>query len=241
MKMQKYNKENILAIIPARGGSKRLPRKNILPLQDKPLVCYSIEAGQNCTLIDKVVVTTDDPAIKQIALSVGADVVDRPAYLAADDIRNDQVVMQLIEEYQLNGFEFETVVLLQPTSPLRNGQHLTECLRQFNNGNWKSAMSVCETEYHPGKAVLIQDNNITPFVDDYAMEEQMQKLPKVYRQNGAIYVVKIKDFLLDQKFYQRPCMPYIMSRETSIDIDSALDLEVTTMLMQKNILSELHD
>ncbi|HLD16429.1 MAG TPA: acylneuraminate cytidylyltransferase family protein [Coxiellaceae bacterium] len=228
------NRQPILAIIPAKGFSRRLPQKNKLLLAGKPMVSYTIMAALNCRLIDKVVVSTDDLFIKQVALREGAEVVDRPSDLSKDKIRNNDVVLHVLQHYAALNQQFNTIVLLQPTSPLRTEYHLTACLHTFLQGEWASGMSVCEVETHPAKAVMINQDAIEPFVDDVAMEAQMQQLPKVYQQNGAIYAVTVKGFLKTFNFYQRPCMAYFMKKEESIDIDNQINFQLAELIMKEH-------
>jgi CMP-N,N'-diacetyllegionaminic acid synthase len=220
--------ENIgsfVAIITARGGSKGLPRKNILPLRGKPLVAYSIDDGLSCPYISKVVVTTDDDEIEQVAKSYGAEVIRRPPSLATDTASSYDTVKHALLNLQGRGISFDSFVLLQPTSPLRRAMHVTEAIEGFVNSGAKSSISLCEVEHHPYKCFIETSEGIRPVSDNKYIDMPRQKLQKAYRQNGAVYIMGCDDFINKaDSFLLSPMEPYFMSRDSSIDIDSAHDL-----------------
>jgi CMP-N-acetylneuraminic acid synthetase len=219
------NKIKTIAIITARGGSKGLVRKNICNLAGKPLVAYSIEAAKNCDLIDTVVVTTDDDEIAEISRKFGAEILKRPAELATDTASSYDTVKHVLESGANSQYDF--FVLLQPTSPLRNATHITEALEQFQKTDCKSAISVCIAEHHPYKDFIAKEGRLVPLFDAKYLGTPRQELVEIYRQNGAIYIMRCHDFLYNtDDFYLPPVMPYVMSAEDSIDIDTALDLRV---------------
>lgn len=228
------NKNSILAVIPARGGSKRLPRKNILNLNGKPLLEYSLTAALNCDLITDVVVTSEDMEICNIASNTGAMVIKRPMELAGDTVSNEYVIKHAIDVFSAGNYVPEFVVLLQPTSPLRTARHLQECMQQFLHSGMKSVISVCKVEHHPGKYMRINQNKAEPYTSLEDVEKRTQDLEEVYRQNGAIYALRTADFLNELKFYQSPCFPYVMNTEESIDIDSKMDLQFCEFLLSNN-------
>lgn len=229
-------KIKILAIIPARGNSKRLTQKNIRPLNRRPLIAYTIDAAKNCPLISKVIVSTEDAKIAAIATDLGVRVQARPDFLSCDDVGNDQVIAYTLKKLAESAEYYEVLVLLQPTSPLRTAIDLTQCLEGYLQGDYNSAMSVCLTEHHPAKAVTIDSSNVLlPYVDVISMEQRSQLLPQVYRQNGAIYVVKTDLFLKTQRLYQPPCFAYVMDGERSVDIDTSLDLKLADLLVKEGI------
>ncbi len=234
-------KNSILAVIPARGGSKRLPRKNILNLRNIPLVVYSIRAALDCDLISDVVVTSEDPEICSIASKTGALIIKRPAELAGDTISNEHVIKHAIDVFSTDNYFPEYVVLLQPTSPLRTAHHLEQCLRQFINSGMKSVMSVCKVEHHPGKFIRINQSRAEPYTSLEDVEKRTQDLEEVYRQNGAIYALKTSDFLNELKFYQSPCFPYVMKADDSIDVDSNLDLQFCEFLLSINNITRVNE
>ncbi len=228
------HKEKIVAIITARGGSKGLPGKNIKDLAGKPLIAYSIEAGLNCPLIDATIVTTDDEEIAAVSKDCGAEIIERPAELATDTASSYDAAAHALETLADQGREFETFALLQPTSPLRTARHLEECLSTFLASDAKSAISVCETAHHPYKDFTVEDGALKPLFSEDQLDKPRQSLPPVYRQNGAIYVMGRDDFLNEtDNFYLAPVMPYIMSQEDSIDIDTELDMKIAESILLK--------
>lgn len=213
----------IFAIIPARGGSKGLPRKNIKSLAGKPLIVYSIQAGLNCNKISRVIVSTEDSEIKKVSLDWGADVIDRPIELATDNALTRDVVLHVLDNLSNESDLPDFFVFLQPTSPLRTTAHIESCLDSFFSSNAKCAISVTEVDHHPYKAFRLESGYLYPLFDIDYLDQSRQKLPKIFRQNGAIYVMQTKIFLKKKTFFVHPVMPFIMSRNVSIDIDTAFD------------------
>ena len=222
-----------VAILTARGGSKGLPRKNVLPLGGKPLIAHTIEAALGCPLVSGVWVSTDDAEIAAAARLAGAGVIDRPAALASATSTSSAAVAPAIHALRAQGQDFSHFVLLQPTSPLRTAAHLTECLEQFAAGDFASAISVCESEHHPRKMLTVgDDGRLLPYSDAADLQRRRQDLPPVYRQNGAIYVMGVEDFLTRAEgFYLEPAMAYVMSHRDSVDIDTATDLLAAEALL----------
>lgn len=222
-----YKNKTFLAIIPARGGSKRLPRKNVLDLKGKPLIAWSIEAGLNSKYIDETMVTTDDNEIVAISKKFGANVPFlRPEKLADDFATRPEVIKHTIEHYK-NALkkEFDYLVFLQPTSPLRDGVDIDKAIEYMFEKNGDAVVSVCELE-HPmhwsGK--LPEDKNMSKFLDNVAVQSRSQDLEKYYRLNGAIYICDIKRFLNEGcVFLNDNIFAYEMAQEKSVDIDTRLD------------------
>ncbi|GAA0612282.1 MULTISPECIES: cytidylyltransferase domain-containing protein [Thalassospira] len=222
----------VVAIIPARGGSKGILRKNVRLLLNKPLVVYSIEAALSAKAIDAVYVSTDDIEIATCAAAAGANVIERPSILASDTAQNHEVVIHALRTLDSQGVHPETVVLLQPTSPLRTAENIDECISAYENANGASAMSICEVAVHPGKTVLIENSEIRPFTTDRDMEARRQNMTDVYQQNGAIYVVNADIFRAEQRFYCKPSVPYLMSRIDSVDIDDEFDFQLAELILK---------
>jgi CMP-N-acetylneuraminic acid synthetase len=215
----------IYSIIPARGGSKGLFRKNIRTLAGIPLIAHTIKASLGCNLIDRCFVSTEDSEIQKISIEWGAEVIDRPQELATDLSLTRDTVKHALNQMLLCGILPEYFVLLQPTSPLRTSTHLTEFIRLFLNSDALSAVSVTEMEHHPYKTFYLNNNNeLTPFSDPEYLEAPRQILPSVYRPNGAMYIMSSKTFMEKSTFFVWPIIPYIMTSEESIDIDNECDL-----------------
>ncbi len=212
---------HVVAIIPARGGSKRFPGKNVMLFKDKPLIYHTIEAAQQCPLINRTIVTTEDPEIKRVAASFGAEVIDRPKRLSSDDAKSAVVVAHALSLIPADYFVF-----LQPTSPLRNSGHIADCLHTFVETDARSAVSVTVVEHHPYKMIQPSTDGISALFDIRYLDMPDQKLPLIYRLNGAIYLAPVKLFLQRNSFFLDPVMPYFMSPESSIDINTHHDLRI---------------
>jgi CMP-N,N'-diacetyllegionaminic acid synthase len=223
----------IFGIIPARGGSRRLPRKNLLPLAGIPLIGHTILAAKACPGITDCIVSTEDAEIKRVSLAYGARVMDRPPHLATDDAQTNEVVAHVLEELRAQGEFPDYVVLLQPTSPLRRAAHLRDCLEAFFASQAACAISVSKEEHHPYKDFLIREGLLEPLFAGQNPEMVRQTLPEVYRQNGAIYLLPSELFLASRMFYNPPALAYIMDPEDSIDIDTEVDLLLAELIMAR--------
>lgn len=227
----------VLAIIPARGGSKGLPRKNIINLLHKPLIAWSIEASLKSKYITKTVVSSDDDEILSVAKEFGADVLKRDAALAQDDVKTEPVLLDVIEKL---GEAYDYIVLLQATSPLRTAQHIDEAFEQLLEQKAKALISVYEPNHSALKAFLVDENNCLKGVvnDEYPFSPR-QLLPKTYYPNGAIYIINTKDFLKHQQlFIKGQTTFYLMEKKQSQDIDTLKDLEEVEALLQSKEIKE---
>ena len=225
-----YKGKAFLAIIPARGGSKRLPRKNLLDLCDKPLIIWSIEAGLASQYIDKVVVTSDDNEILEISEKFGANTIKRPNELATDISTTFDAIKHVIE----NTEKYDYIVLLQPTSPLRNSKHIDEAIELLESKNADAVISVCEMDHSPlWSNTLPEDGSMRHFLRDEILNKRSQDLEKYYRLNGAIYICQT-DKLLENKgfFLKNNVFSYIMDKICSIDIDDEFDFLVASKAME---------
>ena len=224
----------VLGIVPARKGSKRLRNKNILELKEKPLLCWSIEAGLNCEEVDLVVVSTDCDVIREHALRCGADaVVMRPSYLAEDCASSMDVVDHVLRSNV--GEKFDWLVLLQPTSPLRHSEHLSEAFRLVRETGASGTISICRTS-HPVEWTgrLRSNNSMDQFFEDAQLEINSHELEPRYRINGAIYIISVGSFLKKKTFFGQPGMVgYVMDRRDSVDIDTEHDFEEASFLMSR--------
>lgn len=223
--------KRIIAVIPARGGSKRLPRKNILDLAEKPLIAWTIEAAQMSVGIDEIIVTTDDSEIEQVANSFGARVIIRPDHLASDTASSIDVVLHAIESQKE---KYDYVLLLQPTSPLRNCKHINDVINMLFEKKADAVISVSETEHSPLWAgELPEDNNMNNFIRDEVKNSRSQDLPVFYNLNGAVYMVEIEKLKAEKSFLlSKNAFAYEMKREESIDIDTLLDFEIANLIMK---------
>jgi CMP-N,N'-diacetyllegionaminic acid synthase len=226
-----YKNKSFLAIIPARGKSKRLPKKNVLDLAGKPLIAWSIQAGLESRYIDKVIVTSDDEEILYIAKQYGVNIIKRPSILASDTASTFDTIKHTID----NSDQFDFIVLLQPTSPLRNATHIDEAIELLMAKNAAAIISVCETNHSPlWSNTLTEDRDMTNFISDAIKNKRSQDLKKYYRLNGAIYICRTDRLLKEKTFMlKNNIFAYIMEQNTSIDIDNKIDF-----LLAQEILKE---
>lgn len=229
-----YKGKSYIAIIPARGGSKRLPQKNILDLLGKPLIVWSIEAALKSKYIDEVIVTSDDPQILKIAKENGANILQRPNSLASDTATTFDAVKHLLDNTKF----FDFLVLLQPTSPLRNSKHIEEAIEMGELKQADAIVSVCEMDHSPlWSNTLPVNGSMDNFLRDDIKNKRSQDLEKYYRINGALYICKIKPFLKEESFFlEKKSFSFIMNRTDSIDIDEKIDFKIAEILMKENIL-----
>ncbi len=232
-----FGQETVLAIVPARGGSKRLPHKNLLPFHGKPLISWTIEAGYKSSLVDKVVVSTEDEDIKNIALDFGIDIVDRPQELATDDAQVVDVLAHAVNVLETRGEYFTWLLLLQPTSPLRNVFHINEAFKMIEKNHGAGAVSVSAAECPIEWLGHLSDDG---FMDSYFEEAKLGTSSRMvtpsYKVNGAIYASRM-DLFLEEKtmFLKKGIVAYVMERDESIDIDDKHDFEVAQFLMAKKL------
>jgi len=225
------SRRTFLAIIPARGGSKRLPRKNVLDLVGKPLIAWSIEAGLNSEYIDKIIVTSDDKEILDISTRFGADTINRPDELASDTATSFDAVKHTLENIE----SYEYVVLLQPTSPLRSFKHINEAIELLESKNADAVISVCEMDHSPLWSNTLDDSlSMKEFLKDEVLNKRTQDLKVYYRLNGAIYICKTDKLLKEKSFFLKDnIFAYKMDRESSVDIDVEIDFIIAKALITK--------
>ena len=221
---------SLLALIPARGGSKGIPRKNIRELCGKPLIAWSIEAAQKASSVDQIVVSTDDEEIADIARSYGAEVPFlRPAELARDDTPGIATVHHALEQFPA----VKQILLLQPTSPLRSAEDIDGIVNMFQKQQNPSEISICESQKHPNWMFSYgEDGTLSPFMDT-PIATRRQDLPKVYVVNGALYLAKTEWLRQACSFLSPETIGYVMPQERSADIDTPSDWEWIEFLMKK--------
>jgi len=225
--------KSIIAIIPARGGSKGIPRKNIKKLGSKPLIAYTIEEALKSKCLDHVFVSTEDPEIANISKEYGAQVIDRPASLAKDTSKTVDAVLHAIEYLEREGIHPHTVVLLQPTSPLRNIEDIDAAVNLFLDNECDSVISVCEPDHSPFWCFTMSGMYLKPILDKKFDDTRRQDLPRVVTPNGAIYISSPETIRRYKGFYGDWIIPYCMPPERSIDIDKPLDFTIAEVLINR--------
>ena len=233
---------NVVAVITARGGSKGLPRKNILPLAGKPVLAYTAEAALQARTLDRVLLSTDSQEIAELGREYGLEVPFlRPAHLAGDTAHTPPVVehcISFLEERE--GYQVDLVVTLQPTSPLRRPQHIDQAVGILQSSpELDSVITVSEVDLPPFWLFRLEDHVLRPFVDDgvdYSLKER-QEMEGVYRPNGAVYVarrclLKERGILLSA-FAGGNTGYVIMDPVSSLDIDTRTDFMVIEAVLKE--------
>ncbi|KOY50666.1 cytidylyltransferase domain-containing protein [Polaribacter dokdonensis] len=224
----------MIAIIPARSGSKGLPGKNIKLLEGKPMIAYTIEAALKAKKVEKVIVSTNSDEIAQISLKHGAEVPFlRPEHLASDTaLAIDNYIYTIDKLNDENNCSIENLIVLQPTSPLRTSVDIDLAIELFDKKEADSVVSYCK-EAHPIKwhKHINGDGLIIPIFDE-KLSNRQEELPTFYP-NGAIFIFKYS-FLKSRKYYSDKSYAYIMDRKNSIDIDFMEDFEYAEYLLKKD-------
>ncbi len=213
----------ILAIIPARGGSKGLKRKNIYPLLNKPLIAYTIESTLQSDTICDVYVSSEDDEILSVSQKYGAKTHKRPKALAQDTSTSEVVISNLLDAIDES---YTHLILLQPTSPLRNEKDIHKAFETFFSSNASALISVTQPTHSPLKAFTCNSEGyLKGVVNDTYPFMPRQELPKCYYPNGAIYIVEVAYFLEHKKLFSPKTIAFEMSEDRSIDIDTIEDIK----------------
>ena len=229
------NGQRVIAVIPARGGSKSVPGKNIRELGGKPLLTWSIEVAQTVKEIDRIIVSTDDAQIGLVARAHGAEVYPRPAHLATDEALVIDAIKDLHKTLLAEGDSSEWMVLLEPTCPLRSANDVRNCLRLIEQGDFDSVATFKEAELNPHRAWRLIDDVPEVFISGAIPWLPRQKLPRAYQLNGAVYVFRT-DLVAQQ---ERALLvgrmgAVLMPRERSQDIDENIDFMIVEALLGKS-------
>lgn len=222
-----YKDKKILAIIPARGGSKGLPGKNIKPLLGKPLIGWTIEQAKASRYIDEIFVSTDSREIADVVKKFDIEVSElRPAELATDKATSASFVIYTIDKLKNSGKSFDYILLLEPTSPLRKKEDIDSVIElAVNNPQKMGVVTLGEvhTEHPSIVKRVTEESTILAFLDTTKNITQRQELSKAYFPYGVAYLVKIEDFMLNQKFYGDNSLPYFIDRWQNYEIDDIYD------------------
>ena len=229
--MTKYK---FLAIIPARGGSKSIPKKNIVILEGRPLIAWTIQAAIGSKYISKTIVSSDDDEILSISSKLKASVIKRPHHLALDETPSEPVISHAIENLSSCGENFDYIAFLQPTSPLRNSNHIDTAIELLLSSNANALISIYEINNKVLKSFTKNDNSyIHGVVNDAYPFLRRQDLPKAYMSNGAIYLIKTEVFIHNRSLITDKTIGYEMNEIESIDIDSDDDLKQAAAFLKK--------
>jgi N-acylneuraminate cytidylyltransferase/CMP-N,N'-diacetyllegionaminic acid synthase len=223
-----------VVVIPARGGSKGVPHKNIVDLAGKPLIAYTIQAALKSKNSQRVIVSTDDVKIAEVAKSYGAEVPFlRPAELAKDDTPSLLVIQHAVKYLEENeGHKVDVVVVLQPTSPLRSEKYIDEAIEKLLRTGADSVVTVCEVKHHPFWSFIAKGDRLYPFSKKGITTSRRQDLPEIYAVNGAVYVVRRNVIFEQNALYGKDTRAVVMSYEESLDIDGYFDLFIAEMMLK---------
>lgn len=230
------NGKSVLAIIPARGGSKGLPGKNIKELCGKPLIAWTIEQAKSCSDIDRIVVSTDSGKIANIAKESGANVPFlRPAELAVDDSPTADTILHVLEQLSLSGESYDYVALLEPTSPLRKTNDIDNAINLITQ-NTEADCLVSVGEIHMEHPMIVKKIDakgfVAPYISNIAKIHQRQQADKAYFPYGVIYISKAPEFKKKQTFYTEKTVPYFIERWQNYEIDDELDFIIVEQVMK---------
>lgn len=223
----------VLAVIPARGGSKRLPRKNILKIGEHPMISYSIMAAREAELVTNWLVSSEDDEILEIARQYGASTpFKRPEHLATDDVRNIDVTLHALEFMEKeNNTTYDIIVLLQPTSPIRSASHIDNAIEQLWQSNLPSLAAV-KGPYQKRDPVLKRIDEEGNLVS-YCSSPQLDPREPFYIYNAALYAVKRDYFVQEKRFTSDQQVPFVMDKYHSTDVDELADLIVAEAYLQQ--------
>ncbi|MGE7544930.1 cytidylyltransferase domain-containing protein [Sporosarcina newyorkensis] len=229
-----YNNKKFLAVVPARGGSKGIPRKNIYAVQDKPLIAYSIEEAKKSRYIDRVIVSTDDLEIAEVSIECGAEVPFlRPTELATDDAKIIDVLLHLINTVQEN---YDYVVTLQPTQPLRVASHIDRSIERLFEKEYSDLVSLSPISEHPILIRSIDENGNLHSLLNQDSTVRRQNFAPYYYVNGAIYINKVSE--LDKYTSLNDNKGYYVIKENLIDIDDFDDINWLEKFLEKNEMEQ---
>lgn len=229
-----YKGKTFLAIIPARGGSKGIPRKNITVVNEKPLIQYTIDEAKGSKYIDKIIVSTDDEEIAKVSEKCGAKVPFlRPKELATDEAKTIDALIHVIAELGKRGSEYDYLVVLQPTQPLRKCWHIDEAIEKIVEKEEDSLVSISKVKDHPILMRTIDENGTVKNLLSVNSTIRRQNFPDYYKVNGAIYINKIDGNLSRHTSLNDNKLAYIMGRDFDLDIDTPTDLEFFKYILSK--------
>ena len=227
----------VLGVIPARGGSKGIPNKNIAPLGGEPLIAHTIIAAQGSRGLSDVILSTDSKIISECAARYGLNTPSlRPAVLATDTAKNIDAVIYEVKKYELqNDKKVDVIVLLQPTAPLRTSSDIDRALDLFFETGTSSLISVYEANFvHPNIMYFKQKGKLKPVCGEGSQIIRRQEFQSVFVRNGALYIVSREQLIKRMSFVGKSPTPYIMPREKSINIDEPYDLEIAEWMMGRH-------
>jgi CMP-N-acetylneuraminic acid synthetase len=234
--MSGANEPETLAVIPARGGSRAVPRKNLAPVAGRPLIAYTIDAALGCPDLARTIVSTDDPEIADEARAMGCEIPYlRPSELATETTPTVDVVIHALDQLKTaERYVPEIVVILQPTSPLRAEHDISCALKILGEDAVDAVVAVTLASTHPEWTFTVgQDGFLTRYLPTISPTTRRQDLPPAYAPNGAVFVIRRGALLEERTLYPRRTVAYVMPPERSLDIDDSWDLHVADLVLRE--------
>lgn len=229
--------KKVLVVIPARGGSKGILKKNIKILHGKPLIQYTVEAAQDSMYVDDIIVSTDDEEIQKVSESLGIKVVPRPDRISGDNALVVDALRYTLDTLEEEGALYDIVLLLEPTSPLRTSETIDSCIKEFKHDNVKNVVTFSETDLPPDRIWRLDNKSIEPYIAGANPWLPRQQLETGYQLNGLVYALDVVNFRAmknSQTILNGEITPVITPKEISIDIDDMLDFKMIEFLMKDN-------
>ncbi len=222
--------KNVLAITLARGGSVSIPKKNIVPINNKPLLAYTVEEVKQSAYIDKYFVSTDDKEIAKVAMQLEVDVINRPPHLATSTATSASSLLHAVQECN---FEAYYVVEIMATNPLKKAEDIDACIKKLWETGADSVVSVVRIyDHHPARVKWIDNDRMHDFFNEVPESRRQDLAPPAYVRNGSIYAMT-RDFLLKKQIrYDQDTRPYIMSECRTVNIDEPRDLLIAEILLK---------
>lgn len=227
--------KNLLILIPAKAASKRLQRKNMQLLGNKPLLKWAIDGAIESELDTDIVVSTEDHEVAVYAESVGVEVLMRPERLAVDPAGVVDVALYVLESLSTKGRNYKTLIILLPTCPFRSPKDIQDAYSLFKSKKAEFLMSVSEYAHTPFAAMRLDDqDNLGPYFPEF-IGRKSQQMPKAYRANGAIHILDVQAFQRERSYYAQPLLGYLMPAGRSVDIDTIDDLRYAEFLLKQQL------
>jgi CMP-N,N'-diacetyllegionaminic acid synthase len=227
----------IIGLIPARGGSKGIPGKNIFSCAGRPLLAYTAEAALAAHCLDRVILSTDDAAIANVGRECGLEVPFlRPAELATDKASSSGVLVHALDWLESEGTVVDAIVLLQPTSPLRTAHHIREAVGLFQAQKPDALVSVVEVphQYHPNALMRLEQDSLLPVVAASEMILRRQDVAPLFARNGPAILILQANQIRSGFFYSGVTAPYVMSQHDSLDIDTMEDMAIAAASLARS-------
>jgi len=227
----------ILGFIPARGGSKGIPGKNLHPLCERPLIAWTIEAALGSESLDRVVVSSDSDEIITVSKELGAETILRPDALSGDEAPVHHAISHALEKLAKEGYHPDAVAILQPTSPLRTPTHIDKALSMLGQNDCDSVVSLCQIDHTsaPYSAMNLDSGIATPYMEYDEKKNIRQLKPTFFRRNGAIYGFTTSLFQIKGSIFGDRIAGYVMEKEDSFDVDEPVDIFLCECLLNKRL------